>query len=240
MYLIPAEIADQIIDYLYNDSITLKQCSLVCKGWIPSTRFHLFSSISIDPRQFNEGVEFSIIYGSTFIPYVRRLKIEDSILDKSADWYNNNLPWFPTFPAVDQLVLDCLNWNNLTTDAKFFFLDLAPKLRSFEAIGVEFGRWEEAQDLISAAPLLVRLSLKRILASSSTTGPVIYRDHPTIPKLQLDLWGNCANHVCRWLLNSPCIVLDMHGVSIFHMMDSARIFGSTLVHLKVDLMDQPR
>lgn len=41
------EITDRIIDFLYEDVAALQACSLVCREWLPSSHYHLFSSISI-------------------------------------------------------------------------------------------------------------------------------------------------------------------------------------------------
>ena len=46
---VPQELADMIIDHLHDDKKTLKMCSLVCKGWVPSSSFHLFSKFTWPP-----------------------------------------------------------------------------------------------------------------------------------------------------------------------------------------------
>jgi len=42
---LPPEILDYIVDHLYDERETLKQCCLVSKSWIPRTRKHLFADI---------------------------------------------------------------------------------------------------------------------------------------------------------------------------------------------------
>ena len=42
---LPAEILDNIIDYLHDNPETLKRCCLVSKSWIPRTRKHLFADV---------------------------------------------------------------------------------------------------------------------------------------------------------------------------------------------------
>ncbi|PCH36380.1 hypothetical protein WOLCODRAFT_166882 [Wolfiporia cocos MD-104 SS10] len=44
---LPPEITDFIIDFLHDDTRTLKACSLVCHSWLPATRYHLFDSVRI-------------------------------------------------------------------------------------------------------------------------------------------------------------------------------------------------
>lgn len=43
----PLEIIDRILDYLHKDRRSLKNASLVCKNWLPTSRFHLFHHIVI-------------------------------------------------------------------------------------------------------------------------------------------------------------------------------------------------
>ncbi|KAF5386064.1 hypothetical protein D9615_002700 [Tricholomella constricta] len=44
---LPQELVDHIIDHLYDDPLTLTSCSLVCRQWLPTSRLHLFSKISL-------------------------------------------------------------------------------------------------------------------------------------------------------------------------------------------------
>ncbi|KDR76986.1 hypothetical protein GALMADRAFT_267206 [Galerina marginata CBS 339.88] len=40
--IVPQELVDAIIDHLHLDIQTLAACGLVCKSWVPSSRYHLF------------------------------------------------------------------------------------------------------------------------------------------------------------------------------------------------------
>jgi hypothetical protein len=40
---LPAEMLDHVVGHLHNKPVTLKQCCLVSKSWIPRTRKHLFA-----------------------------------------------------------------------------------------------------------------------------------------------------------------------------------------------------
>lgn len=59
---IPPEIFDIIIDFLYDDKRTLSACSLVCSQWLPSTKYHLFSSLRIsddgDDTDYNHRTQW--------------------------------------------------------------------------------------------------------------------------------------------------------------------------------------
>ncbi|KAJ7923811.1 hypothetical protein B0H13DRAFT_2400574 [Mycena leptocephala] len=45
----PPELSDCIIDFLWDSQPGLRACSLVCSKWLPSSRHHLFDSITIRP-----------------------------------------------------------------------------------------------------------------------------------------------------------------------------------------------
>ncbi|EKM54060.1 uncharacterized protein PHACADRAFT_60584, partial [Phanerochaete carnosa HHB-10118-sp] len=45
----PPELFDSVIDHLHDDKAALHKCSLVCKDWVPSSTFHLFSTFSWPP-----------------------------------------------------------------------------------------------------------------------------------------------------------------------------------------------
>ncbi|KAH9941343.1 hypothetical protein B0H21DRAFT_753234 [Amylocystis lapponica] len=48
MHFVPPELCDRTIDYLWDDPRALRACSLTCRAWLPSTRLHLFHSISLN------------------------------------------------------------------------------------------------------------------------------------------------------------------------------------------------
>ncbi|EKM48440.1 uncharacterized protein PHACADRAFT_266362 [Phanerochaete carnosa HHB-10118-sp] len=43
---LPQELFDIIIDNLHSDKDTLKECSLVCRSWVPSSSFHLLRRVA--------------------------------------------------------------------------------------------------------------------------------------------------------------------------------------------------
>ena len=45
----PLEISDRVIDFLSDDKVALRQCSLVCRDWLPRSSHHLFASFSWPP-----------------------------------------------------------------------------------------------------------------------------------------------------------------------------------------------
>lgn len=46
---LPLELFDNVIDFLHDDPATLEACSLVCREWVSSSRYHLFRLITLSP-----------------------------------------------------------------------------------------------------------------------------------------------------------------------------------------------
>ncbi|KAJ7877013.1 hypothetical protein B0H13DRAFT_2195037, partial [Mycena leptocephala] len=79
---LPQELTDKIIDGLHDDMPSLRDCSLVCWAWVPATRFHLFSDITLRRRwgrimqpQFRPFVDMLATESRTFALFVTRLTL---------------------------------------------------------------------------------------------------------------------------------------------------------------------
>jgi hypothetical protein len=76
---IPQEMVDEFIGHLYDDRRVLKTCALVCRAWVPSSRYHLFSSLRLSPSSY--GLSFRRLIGHldhplcTFASSVRKISI---------------------------------------------------------------------------------------------------------------------------------------------------------------------
>lgn len=55
--LIPPELSDRIIDHLHDDTPTLSACSLTCRSWLPTARYHRFASITLYKGRFSSFFE---------------------------------------------------------------------------------------------------------------------------------------------------------------------------------------
>jgi hypothetical protein len=53
----PTELIDYTLDFLHSDKKTLRDCSLVCRNWLPVTRFHLFGTLYIDSSSVYSFIE---------------------------------------------------------------------------------------------------------------------------------------------------------------------------------------
>ncbi|KAJ7617908.1 hypothetical protein FB45DRAFT_932946 [Roridomyces roridus] len=75
----PAEILDSVIDQAHEKPSTLAACSLVCRQWVPRTRYYTFSSIHlVDSNNANNITKFITLLESphaTFISSVREVTL---------------------------------------------------------------------------------------------------------------------------------------------------------------------
>lgn len=137
---LPSELTDYIIDHLHDDAQTLRQCSLVCRAWLPSSSLHLFRSLSWPPcyhawwgwnsrrckcvtiyqASFLQGLYAFCVQSPRVQAYVRELKIAChwSIVDP--DWgrtdYNVRISMrelldvLDLLPSLQELDIDRLSF----------------------------------------------------------------------------------------------------------------------------------
>ncbi|KAH9475884.1 hypothetical protein JR316_0011445 [Psilocybe cubensis] len=55
--IFPPELVDSIIDHNHSDPPTLMACALVSNNWVPSSRYHLFSTVAISHTNAREFIE---------------------------------------------------------------------------------------------------------------------------------------------------------------------------------------
>src|SRR5262245_31431042 len=160
MSLLAQELSDNIIDHLHDDKPTLRRCGLVCRSWLPSSRFHLFSTICL--RYYNIGTALTILcaHNSTISPYVRQLDMEEG-LGRIWDppWVSNALLKLPVFTAIEELSLSRISWDSLAFEAKNRLLDISRGLNTLTLDYMKFETLDQALELI-ASPSLRYLSLR--------------------------------------------------------------------------------
>ncbi|PCH35385.1 hypothetical protein WOLCODRAFT_107343 [Wolfiporia cocos MD-104 SS10] len=80
---IPPELADKILDYLWDDPAALAACSLTCRAWVFNCRSHLFRKV--DLTRAARRIRFAqVLSTSTGVgEHVRELTISGTILQSS-------------------------------------------------------------------------------------------------------------------------------------------------------------
>ena len=207
---LPPETLDSIIDFLYDEPETLRQCCLVSKSWVPRTRKHLFAVIELSTRGYIEAWKktFQNPYNSPAY-HTRILTIGCSRAIATAD--GTQCGWIPTFSRLVRLEVA-----NLLSPTCHFGLrvDLAPfhkvpsTLKSLAVTSFPFPL-SQFFDLIGSLPLLEDLTLIGSQADLDDSGPD--GPHTVVPSstsptftgiLELRMYGGVASTAHR-LLNLP-------------------------------------
>lgn len=232
---ISPEITDQIIDYLYDDKSALKQGSLVCKEWRPSTCLHLFTSLKVSPNKDAEALNLLSTAGSTITRCARSLTIAlEEDLGLHHIWANKNIPKLPVFPSVDKLCLKCLDWEQMGTDAKAYLLRITHRAVVLTLVDVTFGSIQEGQDYLLAAPLLTNLWMDGACVFFHQDSTII-RPNLNISQMRVDLSMFKYRPFLRWLLQSPFSILELVNIPHYFatMIAACDHLGPTLLHLKL-------
>ena len=106
-----SELSDLILDFLHDDVAALCSAGLVCKSWLPASRFHLFSDIELQMANIHHGLEVISAECSTIPPYI----LSSNIVGDESNEMLHRLPLLSNFKSLS---LWEINMANLTPDAK--------------------------------------------------------------------------------------------------------------------------
>lgn len=84
--IFPAELVDSVIDYNHDDPETLMTCALVNRQWTPSSRFHLFSRVTISHTNAREFIQLLASPHCTFLTVLCALDVH--FVPGSQRWFN--------------------------------------------------------------------------------------------------------------------------------------------------------
>ncbi len=124
---LPNETWDTIIDFLHSDHPSLVVCSLVCRSWLPTSRYHLFERIVLrsqhNQQKFLRSTSGMTLQNCTFGGYTHRLEmygncakspwVPDRTTLFSWDLCEAIISQLPLFSAVTSLHLSGINWDQM-------------------------------------------------------------------------------------------------------------------------------
>lgn len=124
----PQEILEHFIDHLQDDKEALQECSLVCRAWLPRSRYYLFERVTVSPPSSTPihcQYPFYDLIASlnhplcTFASAVRKISISESELEDSwgngssktadSDWISLFTVHLDKLPSVTLLDITFLN-----------------------------------------------------------------------------------------------------------------------------------
>lgn len=170
MTIFPPEIIDAIVDYLHNDKMALLACSL-CRDFIPSSRYHLFSEIIIQPRTTDLFILLDLLSSphGHIAPYARRLVFDN--ITKFIYCYGvedvahaiRNIPRLTScLPFVKSLRISNTDFEQVPQEITTHLVSHLRHFRDLHLNSLHFYRFSEFVDLVSAFSSLETIYIKRL------------------------------------------------------------------------------
>jgi hypothetical protein len=83
---LPPELIDAIIEQLHDDRAALATCALVCRSWVPASRHHLFSDVTIWPATLSNTFTLLSSPSCTIPSAVEHLTLSQHNIFRSDVW----------------------------------------------------------------------------------------------------------------------------------------------------------
>ncbi|KAF7311991.1 ANK-REP-REGION domain-containing protein [Mycena indigotica] len=140
---LPHELCDLIVDFLHADTAALGRCALVCRGWIATSRYHLFAHIDMSPSTGRRSISRAVTLlndllassHSTLPLSIRNLEFYNNP-DSDSDHFSLS-PLCVVLPKIVQLRhLKELSLSELP----FQVLSALPRLETLRLYGITAGR----------------------------------------------------------------------------------------------------
>ena len=231
---LPAELNDAIIDHLHNDKASLATCALVCKGWVPASRHHLFRSVVIDPMHVAAFISLVQSPLSTIPGHISHFGMQDiRNLDKILILCLNCLH------SVTSLCLMNFQWRLLEPATVALTQSTFGAVAELAFQSVNFNHFDQFAYFMSGFPRLQKLVVRQ-LSWKVETHTLFDRWIPpaTLRVLDLDLCPLADIMGCmRTHLPVPPIhTVHFRGLTtrwLFGVRDFLHALGSSLEHLSL-------
>ncbi|KAF7358489.1 hypothetical protein MVEN_00899400 [Mycena venus] len=164
--ILPRELCDLVVDYLHAERVALGSCALVCRAWVPASRFHLFEHISLSDNEGYVAARLDELLASphaTFAPAVRSLKFYNALspvqMRNPRTGHVQVKTLLQTVPRIVQLTqIRSL----VLSDLPFDILSAFSKVQTLCLVGITAG--SALLRLAPHLPSLTHLTLKRVHA----------------------------------------------------------------------------
>jgi len=240
MPTVPPELSDYIVDYLHDDPRSLAACCLTCRDWLPSARYHLFSSIVLHSAQSCEAFARLLEPSPHLGFYVRELNLTKlgAKTQVGSPKAEKHLPSIMTrLQLVQTLGVSLLDMGNFVDSS----VEFCTSVTELQIQYCAFASFEDFLQTFSSLPRLENLTLRGVSWTSRHLEP---RPRPaTIPKLRtlvlgrdLDLstlvefilLGSHHNDITNL---SACCTSDEDASSIGALLE---VQGAFLKHLDIE------
>jgi hypothetical protein len=231
---IPLEIVDIVLDYLHQDLETVSACSLVCKSWFPSARYHLFADTNLDDENAYSFVRLLHTEYSTVPRFITRIAAKDTC--ETGRWLPTVFPCLSRLPSLSSVSITS-TFEACFTEATLFALGTFDNLLELKLTECAFSDFTQVQELLTSLPTLERLHLEADWPEPVDVKPTDLSPSPHLRELYL----RCeATRLLDWFLMMPNMApvekLTLHGIDSFDLPIVVRYLealGPSLTHLSI-------
>jgi hypothetical protein len=217
---IPPEISDELMHLCCVDTSALKNFGLVCKSWLPASRYHLYMTTTIYPR--NCLAFFKLLQSPfcTIRPFICHLEIED-LANTVVQTFSDPV----ALEAVRTLRLRNINWGALELGAKEGFWSSFRGVKELGLSRVSFEKFDDFIELINSFPALERMSLREIdyegHRCSSARKVRNFAPHCAIPAIHTVVLESLLPREVPWI----CKFVQVLGASLKDLtLDTGELF----------------
>ncbi|KAJ7735089.1 hypothetical protein DFH07DRAFT_114424 [Mycena maculata] len=163
MAALPPELFDIIIGHARDDICDLATCSLICRSWLASARYHIFQGnpISIRPGNVQTFIQLIAHPLSTLPPYIQSLELlslnspEGSF---DSQWLDPIIGILANLPCVTEILIENIHWGRMNPSTKSALLTGFRALTHLELWAAQFDSVSHLLQLVCSKPLLQILS----------------------------------------------------------------------------------
>ncbi|TCD64805.1 hypothetical protein EIP91_003617 [Steccherinum ochraceum] len=247
---LPAELNDLTLDYLYNDRSALAQCSLVCKDWVTSARYHLWhttqvylTSSKIDSKLHRLIALPHITFHIQHVVITSRSLSGGPRTETDIHLLHRVLSLLSEYPQIRSLTLKNIAFGTNTCSGPGCSALRLPSIRQLILQDVAFEALHDVQWLWCVCPQADRFQLDKVWWRPWVDGGMDWRVAGETPRLsykELAL-GHCFSRdsVAKWLLgmspslNVQTLRLPLVSVHDSFLVDLLRGIGVSLEHLEI-------
>jgi hypothetical protein len=204
---LPQELIDKIVDYFCDNIQVLVTLSVVCKAWLPRTRYHLFNYVSVLPWNCDKLLDLLNSPSTTFIPLIRHLNLQDYPGRDGSNLLPRALPQLMVLTAVHELRIRDARIHLWKAGVWSSFISgfQTSSLRDIRiSCGIRFESFSQLIDTLGAFPCLEHISLHVVSwVGNDTVMPSAAQKVPTrLQSLELGSVGTgYKGSILRWLLS---------------------------------------
>lgn len=250
---LPAELADAIIDHLYGEYSALAACALVCKAWLPASRYHFWRDMRLtcsaeEVKRFTELLSIS----PEVAHYIRTVQLVGRCVDAYAhlesDVLHTALETLSRLPALASVALVGLRFRERAGTSLPAHARSPPPLAGVAALAIRdctFPGFSDLATVVRACPALAALRLDGAWwgCGAQHSAPAQGMPARTMRLRTLEL-GDCFSRrrVVEWVLSASAsgasieaLRLTHVGAPDVHLLDLVALAGPALRQLEIRL-----